>query len=144
MSETIETIETDTLLSPRQEAAMLALLSGANQRDAAAAAGVTEGTLSRWVNNDVEFRKLYATRRADVWKAHEEKIAYLVARALKRLDLILMCSEDGYSLEAVKVILKMAGLLPTGTKITSFGGQLNIGEQQVNITKGEDDAAPTD
>jgi transposase-like protein len=137
-------VSPEVLISPRQQVVLLALLSGGTQAAAAEAAGVTPETVSRWVHNDTDFRRQYAARRRAMEQAHDAKLTKLVDRAFKTLDYLMSCSDDYVRLDAAKVALKMAGLLPTGTRVASFGGQVNIGEQQVNITKGNDDAAPND
>lgn len=134
MSDVIEPEITNeaAVLNTRQMIAMLSLLSGGTNKDAATAAGVSEGTVSRWVNNHEDFVRLYAQKRSDVWAAYEGRISYLTARALKQLDLLMMAGDDYARLEAVKVVLKIAGLLPVGTKITTFGSQVNVADKQVN------------
>lgn len=138
MSETQEIISAELVLTPLQETAMLMLLSGSTQRDAAAVAGVSEFTVSRWVNTDAMFRQLYAKRRADVRAAHEAKINQIAGHALSMLDRLIGLGDDHIRIDGIKIALKMAGLLPTGTRVASFGGQINIGEQQVNMQKGNE------
>ncbi len=137
------------MLSPQQEAAMLHLLSGKPKGQAARMAGVTPETLSRWLSDEESaFVKLYASRRESVWKAFEAQIAGLVPEALGAIT-DLMRSEDHHSpeaynprvrLDAAAVVLTMAGLLKTGTRVFAPGSQVNLGEQQVNI-RGRDNGA---
>jgi hypothetical protein len=132
----------DQVISPQQETAMLALLSGQTQRRAAEIAGVREETVSRWLNDDEgAFVQIYAARRASVWAAYEANIAMLVPEALGAVQ-DLMRSETHHSeaafnarvrLSAAETVLTMAGLLRKGARVFAPGGQVNIGEKQVNI-----------
>lgn len=135
--------ETDVLLSPQQEAAMLALLSGHPKGRAAQIAGVRPETLSRWLSDPEDsFTRLYAQRRASVWQAFEAQIAGLVPEALGAVQ-DLMRGEDHHSevaynprvrLDAAQLVLTMAGLLKrNGARIFAPGAQLNVGDQQVNV-----------
>lgn len=137
--------ETDYIeaLSPAQETAMLALLSGHTQRRAAQIAGVREETVSRWLADPEDsFTRIYAARRADVWAAYDLRIARLVDLAFGSLE-DLMRSEDHHDadafsarvrLDAVELALTMAGLLRSSARVFAPGSQVNIGEQQVNVS----------
>jgi hypothetical protein len=126
-------------LSPAQEVVMLALLSGESQRGAAAAGGVNEATVSRWLDDDHAFYRVYSAKRADVWQRYEGRIALLVDQALASLEFLMRGHEytgsDDYSpstrLAAAQTVLKMAGLLQSPTRIASFGGQVNVAQQQI-------------
>jgi hypothetical protein len=135
-----DTDETQQLLSPAQETAMLA---GEPQRRAAALAGVREETLSRWVNDsEGQFLQVYAARRADIWKAYETQIATLVDYALGHLEQLMRgpkysrCGDydPRVRLAAVQIVLQMAKLLSVGTKIAAFG-QVNVGAQQIYVAE---------
>lgn len=133
----------ELLLSPQQECVMLALLSGQPQKYAARLAGVTEGTVSRWLNDEESaFIQIYAQRRASVWQAFEAQIAGMVPLALAAIT-DLMRSEDHHSeaafnprvrLDAAELVLQMAGLVGrSGPRIFAPNAQLNVGDQQVNV-----------
>lgn len=132
----------DLEISVKQEIVLLALLSGETQRSAAAAAGVREETVSRWLDDDSSFYRVYAARRAAVWQAYEARIAGMVDAALGAVESLMRGVEyhgsDDYSpstrLEAAKVVLRMAGLLQSGPRVTAFGGgQVNIADRQINV-----------
>ncbi len=139
----------DVLLTPQQETVMLALLSGHTQRRAAQIAGVREETVSRWIHDpEDDFIRLYAARRNSIRDAFEANIASLVPEALGAVK-DLMRGEDYHAvdaynprvrLDAAAVVLTMAGLLKTGTRVFAPGSQVNLGEQQVNI-RGRDNGA---
>lgn len=131
------------VLSPQQETAILALLSGQPQRRAAEIAGVREETVSRWMNDEEgAFTRIYAARRADVWAAYESRIAEMVPLALGAL-LDLMRGEDHHResafdprtrLRAAELVLQMAGLVGrSGARVFAPNAQLNFAQQQVNV-----------
>ena len=133
------------LLSPAQETAMIALLSGQPKGQAARLAGVTPETLSRWfADEEGAFIQIYAQRRASVWQAFEAQIAAMVPLALGAIT-SLMQSEDHHSeaafdprtrLRAAEDVLQMAGLLKKGPKVFAPGSQVNVADiQQVNVNK---------
>lgn len=128
-------------LSPQQETAILALLSGEPQRRAAEIAGVTQETLSRWMNHDELFLKVYAGRRADVWKAHEVRLAELTGHAIATLEQLMRPVEytgsDIYDpkvrLQAAIAVLRLTMPEKFGSRVLHIGAaqQVNVGEQQV-------------
>lgn len=140
-----EVLTTEQLLSTRQQIAMLSLLAGETQRQAAQRAGVRAETVNRWANSDEQFMQLYAMRKKDVWRAFEIQIASLVPLALGAI-IDLMRSEDHHAeaaynprvrLDAAELALTLAGLLRKGPRVFAPNAQLNIGDKQVNVNEGQ-------
>lgn len=136
-----EVATTEQLLSTRQQIAMLSLLAGETQRQAAQRSGVRAETVNRWANSDEQFMQLYAMRKKDVWRSFEIQIASLVPLALGAI-IDLMRSEDHHDeasfnprvrLDAAELALTLAGLLKKGPRIFAPGSQLNVGDKQVNV-----------
>lgn len=129
-----------TLITPKQEVAMLALLSGDTQRIAAMRAGVREEQISRWLHSDTAFLRLYAERRADVWRCYQAKIAQLLHTAFVNLaDMMADQDTDPRArLGAIQTALQLGGLYQSAPRVTSFGGQVNVAQQQVNMQRGDD------
>lgn len=139
----LETVE-DCGLSVKQEIAMLALMEGHTQRRAAEIAGVTEFTVSRWMDDDTMFYQTFVARKADIWKRYEARICALTDKALAAIEWAL--NSEGYhsegsgwrvadQLRAAELVLRMSGLLRTSTRVTAFGGaQVNVGDRQINTT----------
>lgn len=98
--------ETDTALSPAQEAALVALLSGQNQKEAALAADCTESTLSRWSNSDPAFIAELNKRRRELWSANAESLRSLSKKAIDRLEKIIEAGSDRFALQAIEIVLK--------------------------------------
>lgn len=70
------------MLTPKQERAILALLSAPDQKSAAEQAGVTEQSVSRWMQS-AEFRKALDAARGEFRRA---SIAELARRQAEQLQ----------------------------------------------------------
>jgi len=75
---------TDRFLRGQAEA-LAALCGGANQVEAAAAAGVSERTVRRWLRQDLHFRKELSTTRHLALEAAATKLALAAEEAASRL-----------------------------------------------------------
>jgi hypothetical protein len=128
------------VLNPRQEIALLALLDGETQRGAAEAAGVSEGTVSRWMDSDHSFYRCYAQRRADIFQRYEARKVRMLDQAFATIEQLMLPEEYVGSaqydpvvrLSAAKLVFQLNGLLPGGPRIFAPGSQVNIGDRQVN------------
>lgn len=131
------------ILNPRQEIALLALLDGETQRGAAAAAGVTEYTVSRWMDDDHMFYRTYAARRADVWQRYEARRARLLDQAFHTVEHLMLPEEyvgtanydPNVRLGAAKLVFQLCGMLPGAPRVFAPGGQVNVAERQINVNK---------
>lgn len=110
MKQRKETQENASPLSPQQEAAMLHLLAGKSQREAAEVAEVTESTVSRWCNHDAAFIAELNKRRAGLWDTHADKLRSLAGRAVDTLEGLLDAGDEKTRLAAATAILKSVAL----------------------------------
>jgi hypothetical protein len=92
-----------------REKAVLALLSTSSLAAAAAAAGVGERTLRRWLANDSTFRQLYDDARENSFKAGLERVQLLMARAVSTLEELLeLSSHPAIRLGAARTVAELA------------------------------------
>jgi len=112
-TDTIDTIETTERgeLSPQREQVIIALLSGSTQKDAAAAAGVAEETVSRWCNGDPLFIATLNLRRRELWESAADRLRSLTALAIDSLaDVLENATDDSVKLRAALGVLKAGAL----------------------------------
>jgi hypothetical protein len=96
-------------LTPTQETACHALLSGKSITDAAEAAGVQRQTVSGWLNHDPNFIASYNRRRLAIASEFETRLRSLGTKALETIEAQL----DGpQGLDAAKTILRALASLP--------------------------------
>lgn len=95
-------------LTISQGIAIDALLAGATDAEAGAAAGVTRQTINGWKNHHPGFIAETNRRRQEVWEASLDRIRSLVPKALDVLDAALTSGTPNPRL-AIKII-EMAGL----------------------------------
>jgi hypothetical protein len=90
-------------LTPAQETALQALLSGATITEAAATAGVQRQTVSGWLNHDSTFIAAYNRRRQFIADEFEGQLRALGRKALKTIETAL---DGDAALDAAKTILR--------------------------------------
>jgi hypothetical protein len=96
------------VLNHRQLAAVEALIAGATDEEAAAAAGAHRTTVNKWKNhNPFVMAELRARRRA-LWGSSVEKLHAILPKAVDRLERELEEGPDG--LKAALELLKLTGL----------------------------------
>lgn len=108
-----EATERDTMLQPtelngRQLTAVDALLAGATDDEAAAAAGVHRVTVNKWKNHNPFFMAALRARREELWGASVEKLRGLLPKAVDRLEREIEEGPDG--LRAALELVKLTGL----------------------------------
>ena len=108
-----ETTERDTMLQPtelnhRQLAAIDALIAGATDEEAAAAAGVHRVTVNKWKNHNPFVVAELCVRREALFGASVEKLRALLPRAIDRLEREIDSGPDG--LKAALALVKLSGL----------------------------------
>lgn len=110
------------LLSPQQEQVIITLLSGSTQKEAAAAVGVAEETVSRWCNSDPEFIATLNLRRRELWESAADRLRSLTTLAIDSLtDILENSTDDSVKLRAALGVLKagaLAQLAPPGPEET--------------------------
>lgn len=99
------------VLSPQQEIAIMALLAGKRQQEAAEAAGVAPETVSRWLANDVKFVATLNARRREMWDAQRARLCTLVERAIETIEECLTSAPPAIRLRAALAILASADVL---------------------------------
>lgn len=104
--------ETSTLTGP-QEAAILLLLAGKSQKQAAQEAGVAEETVSRWLNGDPIFVAELNRRKRELWEANRDRLRALHSKAVDVIEELLEAEDGATRLRAAVAILKNQAL-PSG------------------------------
>ena len=89
-----------------QELALVRLLSGGTDSEAAEVAGVTRQTVNAWKNSDAAFQAELFARRQAVWQAQEDRLRWLLSVALDVLEGELEARAE--TLEARKQRLQVA------------------------------------
>jgi hypothetical protein len=102
------------ILNSAQETALLALLDGKLQKDAAKAAGVSPETVCRWLANDSGFVAELNRRRSELWHAQRDRVRKLADAALDELDDLLHSTSPKLQLEAIKIVLSTAATMSHG------------------------------
>jgi hypothetical protein len=95
-------------LTPRQEAAVVALLEHRTIKAAAAAAEVPESTLRRWLR-EVDFGDAYRAARRRVYEANVNALARVGRLAVARLHANLQCGLPAVEVKAAVAVLDLAG-----------------------------------
>ena len=72
-------------LSGPKETALCALASGATITDAAAEAGVSRRSVSKWTNHDIQFQLALWQRRNEIWGELRTRVAEQAHPALDKL-----------------------------------------------------------
>ena len=97
---------TATTLTGAQEAVLAALLQGQTQRDAAAAGGVNEATVSRWLAGDAMFITTLNRRRRELWEQQRDALANLRMSAFKVLRDAMNDGDPRLQVQAATAILR--------------------------------------
>jgi hypothetical protein len=126
-------------LSPAQEVALAELLAGANDVQAAEAAGVHRQCVNKWRHHDADFVAALNRRRADLWEGHTDRIRALIAGALDVLadDLALdagWMDNRRYRQAAAVHVLRAAGIYGASLAPT---GETTAGEVGVTMALSE-------
>jgi hypothetical protein len=80
---------TEISVTDSQAAVIRAMVGGMTQKAAADTAGVSEFTVSRWVNSDAHFIAALNLARADAWATHRAELGGLLKEARETLREIL-------------------------------------------------------
>jgi transposase-like protein len=81
--------KTDDAVTPAQEHAIQALISGETITSAAKAANVSRQTVHRWLRQDFKFQAKLNAARADLRQESEDRLFGLAAEAIRVVDLAL-------------------------------------------------------
>jgi len=99
----------DQKLTPKQEKAIIALLLEKTIQDAAKRVGVTDGTLRRWMGDQI-FKTAYTQARAE---ATSQSMARIQGACTKAVDTLIEIMDDrekppSTRVSAAKTVLEMA------------------------------------
>ena len=93
-------------LNPRAMRAICLLLQGKTQAEVAADIGVTQKTMSRWMQYGTVFKEILVRRQHDLWKTSKRKLMAMYMKSMNRLE-DLICSDDEYiSIKAIDMVFK--------------------------------------
>jgi transposase-like protein len=104
-------------LTPRQEAAALALAGGRQVKAAAEAVGIGERTLHRW-RESATFRSREQELRSELFGLAVGRLCELTGKAADRLGELLDSKTETVALGAAKAILEAAQRLRETTELT--------------------------
>lgn len=122
-----------TELTPRQRAALLALLEHRSIAGAAAACGVPDRTLYRWCRSDATFRAALATAEAEAIGAAARGLATLTEQAIEALGRGLATVQPiGAQLRAADLVLshtvRLRELATIESRLSALEDRLGISE----------------
>ena len=102
-------------VKPEQDLALMVLLRGGTDEEAAAAAGVARQTVNGWVNSDPAFVAELNRRRQLVWGAYQDRLRALAVEALDVLGDQLRGADPAAARQVALALYKAAGdMTPTG------------------------------
>lgn len=126
-------------VSPRQARAINALLSTANVRAAAAAAGISERTLWRWLS-DKEFHQVLETAEDQLVEGATRRLLGLQDQAIDELAGILSHETEGVDVSPALKLKAATIVLDTVAKLLSMRRpDLTFGTLEITITKRPED-----
>lgn len=110
--ESLANVDSDSRLSPVQQAVISALLNGKTYGEAAAGAGITDRTIRRWRENDPVFE---ASLRSQVHAIRESltvQATVALQTAMSTLTQIAANPDHPHALRAIQMIFDIGGNLP--------------------------------
>jgi|ETNmetMinimDraft_26_1059896.scaffolds.fasta_scaffold32844_2 transcriptional regulator len=123
--------DSKTKLTEQQEQAIWLILLGRKDEEVGKAVGVARQTISKWKNQNADFKAFLNKQRVENWENHRDKIRYCIGEAIQVIEENLANIEDHkIAQDAAIFVLKGTGCLfsdsafeayrPTGP-ITSKG-----------------------
>ena len=104
------TIPDNLTLSPSQELAIDALLTGKRDREVAEIVGVTRQTINEWRNKNLLFAEELARRRREIFAETHKRLQILSEKAIDVLESNLDCDDPKTAIKAAQLILKFAAV----------------------------------
>lgn len=121
-------------LNPKQEAALLALLSCRTIEEAAAEAGVTPRTIARYLSED-SFRRAFRAARRQVYEAGLASLQSTVREAAEALRRNLACGKPSVEVMAARTIFDLSHkgieIFELLERVEALERQLKAAEQRV-------------
>lgn len=93
-------------ITPRQQRALTALVSGETIADAAKAAKSSRETVSRWMHNDPDFIAALNDAREHAWSGQLDRLRTLGTKALDVVEDSLTSGSEGARLRAAALVLQ--------------------------------------
>jgi len=101
-----------TGLTEQQEQAIGLILLGRTDEQVGKAVGVARQTISKWKNQNPDFKAFLNKKRIENWEQHQDKIRYLIGEAVQVLEENLANIEDHkIAQDAAIFVLKGTGCL---------------------------------
>ena len=102
----------DTKLTEQQEQAIGLVLLGRTDEQVGKAVGVARQTISKWKNQNPDFKAFLNKQRVENWENHRDKICYLIGESVQVLEENLANIEDHkIAQDAAIFVLKGTGCL---------------------------------
>ena len=102
----------DTKLTEQQEQAIGLILLGRTDEYVGKAVGVARQTISKWKNQNVDFKAFLNKQRIENWEQHVDRIRYLIGESIQVLEENLANIEDHkIAQDAAIFVLKGTGCL---------------------------------
>lgn len=101
-------------VTDQQAAVIRAIVSGATQKAAAGAVGVSEYTVSRWANSDPHYIAALNLARLDAWQEQRAELRKLLVKAREGLEYVLGGNDAGAIVKAAALILEQFAAEPAG------------------------------
>jgi len=131
--------DSKTKLTEQQEQAIWLILLGRKDEEVGKAVGVARQTISKWKNQNPDFKAFLNKQRIENWENHQDKIRYCIGEAIQVIEENLANIEDHkIAQDAAIFVLKGTGCLfsenafeayrPTGP--TSRDGVLQEAEER--------------
>ena len=129
-------------ISDTQAAVIRAIIGGASQKAAAAAAGCSEVTVSRWANSDPAYIAALNLERVFAWEVQRAELAKLLVKARQALEFVLEGNDPGAMVRAAVVVLEQFASPPTGP-VTLEDAELELQARHKGRWQAEQDATIT-
>ena len=129
-------------ISDTQAAVIRAIIGGASQKAAAAAAGCSEFTVSRWANSDPAYIAALNLERVFAWEVQRAELAKLLVKARQALEFVLEGNDPGAMVRAAVVVLEQFASPPTGP-VTLEDAELELQARHKGRWQAEQDATIT-
>ena len=113
--------DSKTKLTEQQEQAIWLILLGRKDEEVGKAVGVARQTISKWKNQNPDFKAFLNKKRIENWEQHEDKIRYCIGEAIQVIEENLANIEDHkIAQDAAIFVLKGTGCLYSDKAFESY------------------------
>ena len=96
----------DTKLTEQQEQAIWLILLGRKDEEVGKAGGVARQTISKWKNQNPDFKSFLNKQLIENWENHQDKIRYLIGEAVQVLrENLANIEDDKIAQDAALIVL---------------------------------------